>query len=482
MALSFGTSGVRGLVTEFTDQQVYLLVSAFLKYADTLKISKSVSTGRDLRDSSPKMLEAVHHAIADHSKTILSCGDVPTPSLAFYSQEKTSLAVMVTGSHIPADRNGVKFYLESGETLKHDDLAIFNQYLKLKEENYKTELFDSIGNFKAKTTPTTIDVTVECQELFIKRYVDFFKDINLSSYKVLFYEHSSVARDLAPAILEKLGATVKRLGRSDVFIPVDTEAVDSLAQFQKWMDEHKADALVSTDGDGDRPLVVDNQGQIIQGDKLGMITSLYLSIQAVALPISCNSGVSELKQLKQTVFTKIGSPFVVAALDELAKKYDQVAGFEANGGYILKSNISKKDSVLKSLPTRDSVLPIVALLALAAKEKMTPSELINQLPQKYTASVLVKNCPLEVSARILEKVQDNNKTVIQEILGGAALVAGVNMLDGVRITTTDDEVVHFRPSGNAPEFRCYLESSTQKKVDQMASAAKEFIVRLIETR
>ena len=480
MALSFGTSGVRGLVTEFTDQQVYLLVSAFLKYADTLNVSKSVSTGRDLRESSPKMLMAVHQAVADHSKTILSCGDVPTPCLAFYSQENKSLAVMVTGSHIPADRNGVKFYLETGETLKHDDQAIFNQYLKLKEENYKSELFDTSGSFKTKNSPAITDATAECQKLFTTRYTEFFKDVNLGSYKVLFYEHSSVARDLAPAILEQLGAKIVRLGRSDVFIPVDTEAVDSLVQFQKWMEEHKGDVLVSTDGDGDRPLVVDNHGQIIQGDKLGMITSLYLRVQAVALPISCNSGISEMKELKEAVFTKIGSPFVVAALDELAKKYDQVAGFEANGGYILKSNISKKDSVLKSLPTRDSVLPIVALLALAAREKVTPAELINRLPQKYTSSVLVKNCPLEVSAKILEKVKTFSKAVIQDILGGSATVDNTNTLDGVRITTSDGEIVHFRPSGNAPEFRCYVESATQKKADQIATAAKTFIVRLIE--
>lgn len=482
MALSFGTSGVRGLVTEFTDQQVYLLVSAFLKYADTLKVSRSVSTGRDLRESSPKMLRAVHQAIADHAKTILSCGAVPTPCLAFYSQENQSLAVMVTGSHIPADRNGVKFYLETGETLKHDDQAIFNQYLKLKEQNYKSELFDADGGFKTKNSPALSDVTADCQKLFTTRYTQFFKDVNLSSYKVLFYEHSSVARDLAPAILEQLGAKIIRLGRSDMFIPVDTEAVDSLVQFQKWMEEYKADVLVSTDGDGDRPLVVDHQGQIIQGDKLGMITSRYLAVQAVALPISCNSGISEMKELKEAVFTKIGSPFVVAALDELAKKYDQVAGFEANGGYILKSNISKKDQVLKSLPTRDSVLPIVALLALAAKEKITLAELIHQLPQRYTASVLVKNCPVEVSAKILEKVKTYSKAVIQDILGGSVSVDNTNTLDGVRITTREGEIIHFRPSGNAPEFRCYVEAQTQKKADQIAGHAKAFLSRLIETR
>ena len=478
MALSFGTSGVRGLATEFTDQQVYILVSAFIKYADTLEICKYVATGYDLRESSPKILNAVHRAIADHSKLIFSCGAIPTPSLAFYSRENKTLAIMVTGSHIPADRNGVKFYLETGETLKHDDNAIFSEYLKLKEENYQRDLFDTNGDFISKNDPVIANTGTDCQDLFTARYIDFFKDINLNSYKILFYEHSSVARNIAPAILEQLGANLVRLGRSDKFIPVDTEAVDSLAQFQKWIIEYKADALVSTDGDGDRPLVVDNQGLIIQGDKLGMITSQYLDIQAVALPISCNSGILEMKEFKEIVFTKIGSPFVVAALNELAKKHDKVAGFEANGGYILNSNISKKGSVLKTLPTRDSVLPIVALLAMAANKKISPSELINQLPQKYTASILVKKCPVETSIKILEKVKVYSKAVIQDILGGSVSVSSISMLDGVRITTNEGEIIHFRPSGNAPEFRCYVEANTQKKAEQIASNAKKFIVRL----
>jgi len=239
---------------------------------------------------------------------------------------------------------------------------------------------------------------------------------------------------------------------------------------------------------------VDNKGQIIQGDKLGMITSLYLGIEAVALPISCNSGISELKQLKETVFTKIGSPFVVAAvdelakkhptlfrsaLDELAKKHPLVAGFEANGGYILKSKILKNGEELQSLPTRDSVLPIVAMLALCAKEKITPAELTQKLPQKFTSSILVKNCPVETSAKILEKVNANTESTIQAILGGSAQTTSVNTIDGVRITSNTGEVIHFRPSGNAPEFRCYVESKTQTKADQVSQAAKEFILRLI---
>lgn len=478
MALNFGTSGVRGLVTEFTDEQVFLLVSAFLKYSDTLTKTKKVAIGMDLRESSPKLLKAAQQAIADMSKTILDCGAIPTPGLAYFAQENQALSVMITGSHIPADRNGIKFYLETGETLKHDDQAIFNLYLKLKDDGYKKELFDNNGNLRTFKDINVKDSIGDCSTLFIKRYLDFFKSVNLKKQKVIFYEHSSVARDIIPQILENLGAHVIRKGRSSTFVPVDTEAVESLAHFQQWIKEHSADALVSTDGDGDRPLIVDNLGRIIQGDKIGFITSKYLSVEGIALPISCNSGISEISEFKEVQFTKIGSPYVVAALDELHKKHAKTAGFEANGGYILKSDINKNSRTLKSLPTRDSILPIVAVLVSASAENITTSDLTERLPKKYTSSVLVKNCPVEMSAKILDKVKNSTQEIFLQISQKNAKVSEVNNLDGIRILSDLGEIIHFRPSGNAPEFRCYTEAATQERAEELASKAKEFITEI----
>lgn len=482
MALNFGTSGVRGLVSEFTDKQIYLLVSAFLKYADSLKISSTVATGMDLRESSPKILKAVHKAIADYNKTINDCGPTPTPTLAYFALQKKSLAIMVTGSHIPADRNGIKFYLETGETLKHDDQAIFDLYLTLKNEDYKKELFSKEESFLSAVN-VKVDTTIsECTQLFLDRYSHFFNEVRFDNLKIIFYEHSSVARDIIPQILEKMGATVIRLGRSQTFIPVDTEAVESLSQFQKWIQEHKADALVSTDGDGDRPLIVDNQGNIVQGDKIGMITSQLLSIEGIALPISCNSGIKEIEDFKEITFTKIGSPYVVAALAELAKKYTKVAGFEANGGYLLNSSIENKNKLLRSLPTRDSVLPIIAVLTAAKQQNFSLSKTLEKLPRKYTSSILVKNCPVEISRKILETIQNSPQDVIQNLISKNEDIKDINTLDGVRITTTNQQIVHFRPSGNAPEFRCYTESGSQENADILAAKAKKQIENWILNR
>ncbi len=479
MALKFGTSGVRGLVTEFTDKEAYLLTEAFLQHANVVTPSQSVSVGMDLRESSPQILKAVEKAIADNHKQIKYCGVLPTPALAFFASENNSLAIMITGSHIPADRNGIKFYLTTGETLKKDDEQIYFIYENLKKQEFKNHLFNSDGSFAQKSNVVTENASDTAKSLFVQRYVKALADVSLAGTKVILYEHSSAAREILGEILEKLGAQVIRLGRSEKFIPVDTEAVESLDIFKKWIQEQKADALISTDGDGDRPLVVDNTGTLVQGDKLGIICSEFLGIEAIALPISCNSGVSSISKFKKIVFTKIGSPFVVEALNNLQKDYTAVAGFEANGGYILSSPV-QRTTPIKALPTRDSVIPVVAILASAKQKNCAVSEIVASLPHRFTSSVLAKNCPPEKSQKILQKVSADPATFLNSITPNAK-IRTIDTLDGFRITNDQNQVIHLRPSGNAPEFRCYTEANDQEIADKLSNIVLGKIIENINS-
>nr|BFD62736.1 phosphomannomutase [Bdellovibrio sp. HM001] len=481
MPLKFGTSGVRGLVSEFTDREVYLLVTAFLKHACTNSDKTPVATGMDLRESSPNILKAAHRAIFDFGCPIYSCGVLPTPALANFAQIKKFLSLIVTGSHIPADRNGVKFYLTTGETLKQDDENIFAIYQSLRSDNFCSNLFNAEGNFNESQNVILLDTSAQANKVYSQRYTDFFTDSPLRGLKVLVYQHSSAARDILPKILTDLGASTIEIGRSDTFIPVDTEAVESLDQFKFWIKSHDADALVSTDGDGDRPLVIDNLGNLVQGDKLGILTAKLLNIAAIGLPISCNTGISQISSFKEITYTKIGSPYVVEALNNLNKKHTSVAGFEANGGFILSTQV-KKSKTLEALPTRDSVLPIISILTAAALQKRKLHEIIAELPARFTSSILVKNCPLEKSSQILKAVQNSPYEFIKdlvEVSKDANLT--VNNLDGVRITTKENEIIHFRPSGNAPEFRCYTEASTQQRADEISQKALRKISHMISS-
>lgn len=121
MAPKFGTSGLRGLVTELTPDLVRAHVAAFLR---ACPLGSGLFVARDLRDSSPRIVADVIAAAHGIGVDVTDCGAVPTPALALAAMGAGAAAVMVTGSHIPADRNGLKFYTPTGEITKTDESAI----------------------------------------------------------------------------------------------------------------------------------------------------------------------------------------------------------------------------------------------------------------------------------------------------------------------------------------------------------------------
>src|SRR5690606_7881792 len=168
---------------------------------------------------------------------------------------------------------------------------------------------------------------------WVQRYIRAFGPEALSGLRIGLWEHSAVSRDLIAGALEGLGAEVLRLGRSETFIPVDTEAVPAeiRARIAAWCREHGLDALVSTDGDGDRPLLADERGALVPGDLLGQITARVLGAEVVVTPVSSNSGVERSGAFGRVIRTKIGSPFVIAGMEAAGGR---VAGYEANGGFL----------------------------------------------------------------------------------------------------------------------------------------------------
>lgn len=128
-SLKFGTSGLRGLVTELPDEVCKAYTLAFLTHMQKVKGVASGSpllVGYDLRSSSPRMAAACMAAAEAFGMQVENCGPLPTPALAFRALSLKAPAIMVTGSHIPADRNGLKFYRPDGEIDKADEAGILS--------------------------------------------------------------------------------------------------------------------------------------------------------------------------------------------------------------------------------------------------------------------------------------------------------------------------------------------------------------------
>jgi phosphomannomutase len=482
MPLKFGTSGVRGLVTEMTDKECYLYTAAFAHCLLHQRAAPAAAIAGDHRSSTPRILTAAAAALTDNGFTIDYCGLVPTPTVAAYARKRQMACIMVTGSHIPDDRNGIKYYMPRGETLKSDEGAISKRYRELKRSGQRSDLFDAGGRF-VEPKPLLGNVNTAAIDEYIQRYIDFFPPDCLSGMKLVFYQHSAVIRTSFAKILESLGAEVVCIGWSDAFVPVDTEAVKNSDELRAWTLEHRADALLSADGDSDRPLLVDEAGNVVRGDVLGIIASDYLRASVVATPVSCNTAVEKCGRFKTVIRTRIGSPYVIAAMQQAEGNAPGaiIVGYEANGGYLTQTDIPNPDSgaVLPSLPTRDAVLPVVSVLCRANRSGRPVSQLVAELPPRFTHSGLLRAFPSALGQAITGMLEAGGKTAAETYLGDAfGAVESMDHTDGARITFDNGRVVHFRPSGNAPEFRCYTEAETV----QAARTTNDKALEIIETR
>jgi phosphomannomutase len=470
--VAFGTSGARGLATAMTDLVCYAYTRGFLQYLEVIgelkRAGERVAVGGDFRPSTGRVMLAVMQAAEDMGYTPVNCGKTPSPAVALFGLTHEIPAIMVTGSHIPDDRNGIKFNKCVGEVLKSDEAGIAGQTVEIADD-----VFDREGWFVHKPTPKPVSPAAE--EAYIQRYLNTFPPDALRGRHIAVYQHSAVGRDVLVRILEGLGARVTPLGRSDKFIPVDTEAIrpEDVELARQWAVQPGFDAIVSADGDSDRPLVGDERGEWLRGDVAGILCAKFLGADSVSTPVSCNTAVEKCGWFREIRRTRIGSPYVIVSLQEAAAAGAQrVVGYEANGGFLLNSTLALDGKTLGALPTRDAVIVILGILLLARHEGKTVSELAATLPARFTASDRIKNFPTEQSAAIIARFNTGetaaDQRAVESVFGAiSGTVTTLDRTDGLRCTFANQEIIHLRPSGNAPELRCYTEAATDARAREM---------------
>nr|WP_325264376.1 phosphomannomutase [uncultured Rhizobium sp.] len=467
--MKFGTSGLRGLVVDLEGRASALYATAFARHlieAGLAKPGDPVLVGRDFRASSPGISATCIGALQRAGLCAIDCGAVPTPALALYGMKLSAACLMITGSHIPDDRNGIKFYRADGEIDKQDEIRI----TAIAGSMVGEEIDDAAGE--------AADQRAEAEALFVERNAMLLAPNALAGLTIGVYQHSTVARDLFVQILEKLGARVVPLGRSERFIPVDTEAVsaETIDFLRSWAPQHRLDAIVSADGDGDRPLVSDEKGQPLRGDLLGLITANFLHAKVVATPVTSNSQIEAAGDYR-VLRTKVGSPFVIAAMQSAADAGDtEIVGFEANGGTLTGSDFTVAGGTLKALPTRDSFLPAIATLSLLAKAKQPLSRIVADHPLAFAAADRLENFPVETSAALMAHLRASDEN-LAAFLAPIGSVVSKSDIDGLRATLEDGRIIHLRPSGNAPEMRCYVEAQDEQEASKLLAQGLDLIRR-----
>ncbi len=532
--LSFGTSGLRGLVDDITDLEAYVNTRGFLQYLldlNQVQPGDKVCIGGDLRPStdSPNrsIMRACGRAIEDAGLMADHLGRLPTPALAFYALQRHQASVMVTGSHIPFDRNGIKFNQPAGEVLKSDEPAILDAVVRARSEQYSRgkhqSAFADDGMLKLNEVRMLPPVNERAGKTYLQRYQQFFRGPGLGGQRIVVFEHSMVGRKLLVELLGTLGAEVVPMGRSEQFVAIDTEDIsaDQVGAIQAMADAAssqvgRVDAVVSTDGDSDRPLVcgVDSTGQVhlFGGDLLGVAVAEYLEADSVSLPISANDAV-DLQLAKRGMVatkTRIGSPYVIAAMQQaLAAGKRRVVGWEANGGFMVGSDIRCGNRVLKELPTRDAFLPILAALFASIEQGCSVVELFDKFPRRFGKAGLIDGYPQEVSQALVRRFSICSQQQVVEVQyaqgdvnacngegcsvqltateldqagrircalegyfhvhDGFGAITKINYIDGVRIHFDNGDIAHVRPSGNAPQLRLYAVADNSDRAGQIVA-------------
>lgn len=442
MLTLFGTSGIRGKAHKlFINQFCFDIGRSFALFLDLYQTKGPVAVGMDPRGSSPRILKALESGLNFEKRPVADQGALPVPALNWVLKG-TSYAgsVMVTGSHISGDLNGLKFFAFKEEILKSHEKEITLLYQKVKNKvAFRNNLVNITEENRAKE---------DYQEMLLG-----LAEKNYPKWRVVVDMVNGGQSDIMPQVLNRAGLKVTEQNASlqGPFIARDTETEGFLTELQKKVVQEKADFGIAYDYDGDRVVFVDEEGRFIPGDYTGTLIAKYSNTPVVVTPINTSQVVESLA--KRVIRTKVGSPYVVQAM----KKHGAAFGFEANGGGISAEIMMSRDG-------GSTTIKILNLLKQSGKKF---SQFVNELPWFYLQRIKI-NCPREKNKLVLEMAEKKLKGIKKD------------KLDGLKIWLDDSTWVFFRPSSNAAEFRVFSEAKKEDMAIQLAQKGLELVKGVIK--
>ncbi|MFA5411438.1 MAG: mannose-6-phosphate isomerase, class I [Candidatus Omnitrophota bacterium] len=524
----------------------------------------------DYRPSSDAFAAAVLCAANDVGLEVIHLGKVTTPTMAYYCQKFQCPGIMITGSHTEGKYNGLKLYDKDGEVLneaepKDNNLADCDRITAsvecvreyLYRQAAKDSHFDADGYFKPGQRPDLKELQLyqrEANSAYAQRLVKVTPVKPYAGYCMLYWRHSTVARDVHTQILEELGMKMIGIGeRLDAFIALDTENMtqDHLKylreEVEKFRKEHEVAVLpngqvkvkledgneyiflglTSSDGDGDRSVIVDEKGKFWRGDVTGAIVAETLGAQVFVQSLTGNQDVRDYLSSRgiRCIDCSVGSPYHVFVIRRLLARDPalRIYGQEVNGGGFLGPNFVMPyggTEKIEPLITRCAILPTLIVMMRVIHDQVPVSALFEGKLDHYADNAgLIHELPgapnispERTGLRLLERYRPNQNEKIkfvefneerkeilvtrigqenstaysyQSELGQIMLslrkdmqrffspARGFNRITrmgygdrpkaGIVMWDTSKDRFHVRPSGNAPETRIYVYSPNGQK-------------------
>ena len=330
----FGTDGIRGIALEKLNSELAFKLGQAIAVVFS---PKEVVIGMDTRESSPLLAYAIAHGLNARGVDVIFSGVVSTPMIANYSKVHEMIGVMITASHNPFTDNGIKVFNKGYKTLDEDELKLeaFIDHGTLSNHTY--------GKFKYST---------DIEEAYLKIYEPL--NLKQSNFNVIFDSAHGANYEISKKLISKVSKSYYQIGNrpdgKNINLDCGSTHIESL---QEKIKLSSYDIGFSFDGDGDRIIAVDAEGNIYDGDLIIYIISKYLkqngllNKDTVVLTKMSNPGL--LKALKDQgisyELTDIGDKYVFKALED----NDYTIGGESSGHVILRHLLHSGDGLLVAI-------------------------------------------------------------------------------------------------------------------------------------
>jgi phosphoglucosamine mutase len=414
----FGTDGVRGVVGK--DLTVDL-VERLGRAAAIWSGRGRVFVGRDTRASGVELEEAFAQGVATAGGNAVLAGVLPTPAVALLSLD---LGAVISASHNPPEYNGVKLFDGEGQKLSDES-----------EEQIEGLLDEPIASRAAGQ----IDHVSIAPDSYFEHIIERFGS-DLTGLRIALDCANGAYSDIAPRAFERLGAKVDAVAASPDGTNInDGCGATDLSLLQAVVAEGDYDLGIAFDGDGDRMLAVDAEGESVDGDQILAVLALDLGVDLVAVTVMTNLGFHRLmgEHRIKVVTTAVGDRYVLQAL----RKEGGILGGEQSGHIMY----------LRDHVTGDGLA--AGLLLCAAIKERTLREAVSVLQRYPQAKENVPVVTNELTVPVLQEVERLN----EELQGtGRVLV---------------------RPSGTEPVVRVLAEAETRREADDLCDTMGALVRR-----
>ena len=413
----FGTDGVRGVVGEDLSAD---LVRRLGRAAALWSGSGRVFVGRDTRGSGPELEEAFAEGIASAGGNAVLGGVLPTPAVALLALD---LGAVISASHNPPQYNGVKFFDSEGRKLT----------------DASEEEIEALLDAPPAASPGEIDHVGVATDSYLEHIVERFGS-DLAGLRIAVDCANGAYSGIAPQAFEQLGAQVTAVASAPdgENINVGCGATD-LSLLQGVVTEGGLDLGIAFDGDGDRMLAVDADGNAVDGDQILAVLALDLEIDLVAVTVMTNLGFHQLMAERgiEVAVTDVGDRYVLEALHERGG----LLGGEQSGHIIY----------LRDHVTGDGLAAALLLCgALAGRTLGEAAAVMPRYPQvQENVPVVTKSLPQS----LLDEVQRTN----EELAGNGRVLV--------------------RPSGTEPVVRVLAEARDAREAANLCGSITGLVRR-----